>query len=98
LEIVKGYSGVRMYLNIYCLSFPQELDNPFKTLVTISNDSDSYDVLADRFEGGQRLLLPPEAADNIIYRLLNNQSLTISVGRYCSEIIPEGFAKSLFKI
>lgn len=98
LEIVRGTLETRMYLNIYCLSFPQELNDPSKTLVTISTESSSQNVLAERFEGGQRLLLPQKAADDIICALLNNETLTISSGRHCSEIPPDGFAKNFFRM
>jgi hypothetical protein len=98
LEFIKGNSKMRMYLNIYCLSFPQEQNDSSKTLVTISTSNDTQEVLAHRFEGGQRLLLPDEAASNIICKLLNNQIITIAVGRYSSDIIPQGFAKNYFRL
>ena len=91
LEIARGCSGMRMYLNVHSLCFPCDETTPPKTTVHITSGQESYDVWADRLEGGQRLLLPPEAAQSIICHLLNGNTVSLSAGRFKEEISPEGF-------
>jgi hypothetical protein len=97
LEIIRTCSGEYVFLNVYALSFPREQDNPNTTLVVISCGDLSNKYLADRFEGGQRLLLPKEAEMFIITKLLEGKQLTVSTGRFCSEIIPRGFCEAYHK-
>lgn len=94
LEIVRTYSGQRAYLNIFSLALPKESNDPLKTQICISCEMSSYDFYADRLEGGQRLLLSKETEELIISKLLKYKAVTISVGRYRSEIIPRRFCEA----
>lgn len=98
LELSCGCSGLRMYVNAFSLAFPKEEGCSSKTKILISSDQESYTVFADRLEGGQRLLLPPEAAQNIIRKLLACKTIFISAGRYKSEIVPRGFSEAYHKL
>lgn len=88
-------SYIRMYINVFTLNIPQLDEIPGKAVVTISVPilQQTYQVLADVLEGGQRLLLPEETAHFIIECLLNEYPITIQVGRYSSDIILTGFLK-----
>ena len=98
LELSRGCSGLRMYVNAFSLAFAKEGACCSKTRINISSGQESYTVFADRLEGGQRLLLPPEATNDIIGKLLACQSVCLSTGRYKSEITPRGFAASYQKL
>ncbi|NGX42553.1 MAG: hypothetical protein K940chlam7_00833 [Chlamydiae bacterium] len=93
LEISRGHTGLRAYVNVYSLSLPKEDEDPTKTMVTISSEDGSFDVIAERLEGGQRLLLPLDATNAIIKSLLECKTVCISTGRFKSEISPYGFSK-----
>lgn len=93
LELVRGSSGTRMYLNAFSLPYPSNLDDPTKTEVMLSIDQQVYVIMADRFQGGQRLLLPADAASLIITALRNDNLVDITVGRYSARIISTRFAE-----
>jgi len=94
LVFLRTYSGQRAYINIFSLALPMDSNDPHKTQICISCEISSYDLYAERLEGGQRLLLSDEAAELIISNLLECKTVTISVGRYKSEIIPRGFSEA----
>lgn len=91
LELARGPTDYRMYLNIFSRQFPSEDEEGNKTKVSVTIAEQPTDFLANRFQGGQRLLLPDEAVDQIINALIDNQTVTIAVGRYSSEIVSENF-------
>ncbi len=82
----------RMYINLFSLPIPENPNRPKKVDVAIAFESSTETVEADLFSGGQRILLPPEAAQKIIDSLLEGQAVTISVDRYRGEIYPENFS------
>lgn len=91
MELVRSASGTRLYINVFVLAVPYA-DDPTKTPVQIEVEELMQTVYAERFEGGQRVLLPPDATAWILESLLNNQTVKIFVGRYHAEVIPTGFA------
>lgn len=86
-EITRTSSGIRAYISTLSLSFPK---NPKVEVVMEVGDKTTI-ILAERLEGGQRLLLTPPDTDIIIQNLLQGKTLTLSIGRYSSEIVPTGF-------
>lgn len=89
---MRNVSGMRMYLNAYSQSFPYDESHPEIVQVTIQLPGESPLVIdAQRLAGGQRLLLPDEAAELIVYALLNGRGLDIFVGHYHAEIPSENF-------
>lgn len=98
LEIVKGFRGMKMYINVHSLSIPTNPENPDKVIVLATWDGTVMEIEADRLRGGQRLLLSTDAANKIIALLENNQTITLSVGRYHGEIVPTGFSENYQKL
>ena len=98
LEFSRGCSGIKMYLNAFSVEFPQNGGGSSTTKVLIQAGQESYEVDADRLEGGQRLILPQGVSENIICRLLNQEQVCISAGKYKSEISPQGFSKVYDKL
>ncbi len=99
LEICRTCSGLKTYLSIFSLSLPQEASNPHKTSITLACDGLELTFLADRLEGGQRLLLPKEAEEALIRWMLEDHIVTITCGRFQTEVPPKDFLKlhALFK-
>lgn len=82
-----------MYLGAYSLEFPSSREDPCKTQVTVTIDDQPFVALADRLEGGQKLLMPSDATQSIITALLENRIVTIKAGRYLTEIITANFCE-----
>lgn len=93
IELAKGQSGLRMYLNVYSLEVPQEEPGTGSTFVEILRGNESCSFYASIFSGGQRMLLPSEGMDYIISSLLCQEPLSITVGKYHTEIKPLDFVK-----
>ncbi len=96
LEIARTAIDLRMYLTVFSLE-----PYPFakgKVPAIIIADDNRYEILADRFEGGQRFLLPAEIYQQILDALSSNQTVTIILGRYRSEIIGLGFPAAYAQI
>lgn len=98
LELVRGVSGERLYVNTLSLSFPCDLNNSSKCQLTFAIDEVNYSVSADRLQGGQRLLLPQAATQQIIEALLENKSVQMTVGRYHVVIISTSFPELYKKL
>jgi hypothetical protein len=98
MEIVRGSYGVRMYVNVLQLEAPLDPSSPEVTPVVLSIYGNVVVVMADRFQGGQRLLLPEDITDELIDVLLSNQSFLVYVGCYEAEIVPTGFCEAYKKI
>jgi hypothetical protein len=93
LELVRSASGTRMYLNAFSLPFPNDLEDLSKSAVILLIDEQVYVIKAERFMGGQRLLMPEDAASLIITTLVNDKSIQITVGRYRTTIISTRFVE-----
>lgn len=91
LELVRGITSTRMYLNAFSLPFPCDLEG--KSEVSLFIEEQEYLFKAECFQGRQRLLLPQEITALIITALMNDSSIQISVGRYQATIISTRFAE-----
>jgi len=93
LQIVRSRCDTRMYASIFGAPvYPSGCDES-KVNMVVTIDDRSYPVLADRFRGGQKFLVPEEISAEIVTALTNGVAVTISVGRYTSEIVPNNFLK-----
>lgn len=93
IELLSTGAETQLYLNVLALQFPHCPENENQTEVTICIDDMQYVVNAERFLGGQRLLLPEEAQQLIICALIENRPVDISAGRYQATIVPDNFLK-----
>lgn len=97
-EILSIESGLRFYLNALSLELPMVDDDVDYTTVIISIGDQDYSFLADRFQGGQQLLLPEDAQNLIIETLLQKCEVDIRVGRYQTTLVPNHFYESYLKL
>ncbi len=86
LQLLRGEFGILAFLNISSGS----LNSPTAALEI---EGIRYLYTAHVMQGGQRVLLPPEAADFIITSLLNGLNVKICLNGYMSEFFPENFAR-----
>lgn len=95
LELTRCNNDVRMYINVFSIPFTWNPCAPTTIELMVDIDGDCYSYQADCLQGGQRLLVPSEAANRIIDALVACKSVRIQAGRYSSEILCANFA-SLF--
>lgn len=98
LEFVCTSSGLRSYLNIFSLKFPNNSIECKKTKISIHSNDQTIEFLANRLEGDQRLLIPFEAQSFLIHQLSKSNSVKIMVGRFEVEISPDDFVSYLPKL
>jgi len=89
LQIDRGSFGQRMYLNTRSLPF--SINKEGKSVVKVSNATETVTIQATSLEGRQRVLIPDDTASWIIRNLLEGQTLTVVIGRYKTEISPHDF-------
>lgn len=94
LEIVRSASGLKAYVNILFLKALPLLDDPERTeMVICFENAEPWVIYPYIFAGGQRLLIPSEAADCLIQTLQEGHSFTIKIGRYQTTIVSTAFTK-----
>lgn len=98
LDFVQMKDGLRLYINVYGLEIPAEPDNLGYSRVFISFREYSYHFSAQRFQGGQRLLVPEYVQSEIIDFLQEGQPVFIQVGRYESTIYPDKFLDLFYRM
>lgn len=98
VEFVRTSSGLRTYLNVHTLAFTENRFNHKKTEIVFISGGDEKSFLADRLEGGQRLLLPMEAQEFLLEKLSKNQSVKVISGRFDVDILPEELPSHLAKL
>lgn len=93
LELVRNRSGIRLYLNLLMMVAPPCREDPSRTKVEIIfEDQEPSTVYPYLLEGGQRLLLPGDAADFLIRLLIEDNSFTLKIGRSQITVIPDNFS------
>jgi hypothetical protein len=93
LELTRGSSGMRLYLNILFLQAPPCPEDPSRTLIEVELGDEPVMMSAYILEGGQRLLIPGEEADRLIESLSDGLPFTIKFGRHTLSIIPANFSE-----
>lgn len=86
LEIVHGSYGTRVYLNGHSEPFTLARFNEAEVTI-IDEEGVVQHVFARRLRGGQRLLLPEDAAEYILKELKAGKTLTLAAGRYQTEVV-----------
>jgi hypothetical protein len=94
LEITRGESGVRMYINVFSIEIKPETLTQNTAFVEVKRNDEKQVFQAFLYQGGQRLLLPSQARDYIIDALYCNETIIITTDRYQSEITPNNFSEA----
>lgn len=98
LEIVKGPSETRLYLNIFSIPIPADFEAENQVVVELTIDEKSEMILVERFQGGQRFLVDGEATAKILSALCNGECVEIAIDRYKSIIYSKGFNEAYRKL
>jgi hypothetical protein len=98
LEIVQSFDCLKTYLIVHSTAVPALRQSPKKIKVKIEIDNSLMTCDADRFDGGQRFLLPEDSAAALIEALLAQKNVIISIPGYHSEIPWTGFVKHFRKL
>jgi hypothetical protein len=88
IELDRGTSGLRMYVNIS--SVPISTEDGLIAVTTVIN-AQSSEEKGTILTGGQRILLGDNTRDRIIEALLNGENVHLSFLRYRACIIPDKF-------
>lgn len=93
LEIIRNRSGIRFYINLLFLEAPPCPEDKTRTsLNVLFQDQEPWIIYPYLFTGGQRLLLPGDAADVLIQALLDEESFDVEIGRSRIKVIPDNFS------
>lgn len=92
-ELMCSNGDMQLNLNILSLQFPCDPCDPEHSTVAVEFCGEKYTYVAERLLGGQRLVMPEEARQQIICTLLEGNDVDISVGRYESTLVSNGFSK-----
>jgi hypothetical protein len=80
LEFVYNSYGIKTYINVFCGKIPDYEQDPCKTWVSVKIcDGEPEDFIAEKFEGGQKILLPEACSFLIINSLLREQPVSIEL-------------------
>lgn len=95
LEMDRGRSGLRMYLNLFLFRASSLPEDPSKTSMDMILESgETLTFYLYRLEGGQRMLFPPEVMEYIIKLLSEGQPFTLKLGRYQINVILDNFEEA----
>lgn len=95
VQIVCTTCETLIYFDLNIFEFPFIENDPLKTEVLILTDENrEYCFVADRLEGGQRLLLPAEAGSLILDLLSAGSSFTISIENYSETVLSTNFDRA----
>lgn len=91
LEWTRSSTNESLFINVLSREIPAFKGNRDKALVSIVIEEEVINFLAARLEGGQRLLLPSEPADQIISALKEKKTVEIKLQGYRRTIHPLNF-------
>lgn len=86
--------NMHLYFNALTLLFPCLCNDENHSEVVIIIKDESYRFIAERLQGGQRLLMPEESMLLITLCLLEKECVEVSIGRYHALLTHENFEKS----
>lgn len=98
LEIVKGPTETRLYINIFSIPVPADFDSKSQVVVELTIEGESEMILVQRFQGGQRFLVEGTDTAKILSALSNGECVEIAIDRYKSTIYSEGFNQAYRKL
>lgn len=93
IEFVNNSDQVQAYLTVHSTPIEPLNGAPQSVAVSIRSSQEKFSCTAYRFQGGQKFLLPPEIAENIISLLKNKQEITILLNGYRTVLKPTDFEK-----
>jgi len=97
LELLNTEEHLNIYLNVHSIPLrPKKADQKYIP-VKMEIEGKTFQYSAYRLSGGQRFLLPPEAAQTVIDALKNNKEVSITLVEYRTVFKPEDFSHKFEK-
>ncbi len=99
LELVYAQHQLSAYINVYSKLIPEYNDDKSLAMLTIKTPNGSYQILCDRYGGGQKLKIPSSSIPLIINLLEENDKITLSLSNfYQLKIATSGFKKDFNRL
>jgi hypothetical protein len=89
VKLVQTKSGMNMYVD--SIGKKLHIKPEAKVCLEIQTENSKEIIEGDCLEGGQRIVLPEDAKQKIIEKLLNGQQVHIAIDRAKTTIIPDNF-------
>jgi hypothetical protein len=77
-----------LFVNVFSRSIPPHFGDPTKALLTYQIENKKSNIIAERFAGGQKLLLPPRSTEEILDALKAGLTVTIKLEGFEERIPP----------
>lgn len=99
MELIRNPSGIRFYITLLCLeALPLKEDPSLTKVEIVFENEESLTIYPYLLEGGQRLLLPPAVAEQLIQALTDDRSFIVRIGRSQLTAIPDNFSTGYEKL
>lgn len=93
IEMICVQGVINTYLEVHSQTIPPYQGNPKEALVIMKIDGKTYQGIAARHEGGQRVSLPPQLHTLMIEGLQLRQPVTILLEGYFTTLEPKEFSE-----
>jgi hypothetical protein len=93
IEMICVQGLVNTYLEVHSQTVPPYQGNPKEALIILKIEGKTYQGIAARHEGGQRVSLPPQLHKLLIEALQLRQPVTVMLEGYFATLEPKEFAE-----
>jgi hypothetical protein len=91
VEMICAQGRVNTYLEVHAQTIPPYQGNPKEALVIMKVKDKTFQGIAARHEGGQRISLPPQLHQLLIESLQLNEPVTVMLEGYFTTLDPKEF-------
>ncbi|MBS0648761.1 MAG: hypothetical protein JSS10_06015 [Verrucomicrobia bacterium] len=91
VEMICTQGQVKTYLEVHAQTIPPYQGNPKEALVIMKVKDKTFQGIAHRHEGGQRVSLPPQLHQLLIESLQLNAPVTVMLEGYFATLDPKEF-------
>lgn len=98
IEMIYSKDQLRTYVSVCSQTIPPLGGNVKKAFVALKISDQTFQGVAHRHEGGQRVLLPTELQDLLIQNLLDGKPVTIELQGYSTTLNPDQFGAEYQKL
>lgn len=96
-EVVRTECDWRGYLVVHCVPLVPTPSEDASIILDACIDGEELEIECLVFEGGQRVLLPDDVTMRFIEALASGKTVQLRLGRYQSNLSPQGFMEAYSK-
>lgn len=94
LEFIHYQNQIDAFINVFSREIPIYEKNDKLALLTIKTQDGSYQILCDRYRGGQKIKIPNESISLVLHLLESNAELTFSFSSFYElKVLTKNFQK-----